>query len=89
MLYIDNIPQALLDSWTYLYGDDNNIFYQRKYVTEIENISSEEFTNVSKCFIDNRLEIHFSGDKTKCILFSKEKIVTYNYNRIKQFHIVE
>ena len=45
-------------------------------------------------FVDNKLSIHFGEDKTKCIIFSKEKNlsglnITYENNRIKQFHIVE
>ena len=43
--------------------------------------------------MDIKLSIDFGEDETKCILFSKEQNlelnITYNSNRIKQFHIVE
>ena len=67
---------------------------QHKNVTEIENVLNKEFVNVCKWFVDNKLSIHFGEDKTKCILFSKDKNfpelhITYNNNRIKQFRMVE
>ena len=45
-------------------------------------------------FVDNKLSIHFGENKTKCILFSKEKNlpelnIIYDNNKIKQFHIAE
>ena len=46
-------------------------------------------------FVNNKLSIHFGEDKTKCIIFSKEKnlprlnIIYDNNNKIKQFYIVE
>ena len=44
-------------------------------------------------FIDNRLTIDFGKDKTKCILFNKEKNlpehnITCDGNRTKHLHIV-
>ena len=43
---------------------------------------------------NSKLSIHFGEDKTKCIIFSKEKNlprlnITYDNNKIKQFYIVE
>ena len=45
-------------------------------------------------FIDNRLTIDFGKDKTKCILFNKEKNlpehnITCDGNRTKHLHIVK
>ena len=37
-LYINYIPQALLNSHRYLYSHNKSIFYQRKNITEIENV---------------------------------------------------
>ena len=76
LLYINDIPQALSNTHTYLYADDTNIFCQDKDVTEIENVLNKEFANVCDWFIDNRLSVHFSEDKTKCILFSRDKNLT-------------
>ena len=68
-------------------------FFQHKEVAEIKNVL-KEFVNVCEWFVDNKLSIHFGEDKTKCILFSKEKNlrglnITCKKNRTKQFHIVE
>ena len=87
-LYINDIPQALSNTHTYLYADDTSIFCQHKDVTKIENVFSKEFANVCDWFVDNKLSIHFGEDKTKCSLFSRDRNlpelnITYNSNRIK------
>ena len=93
LLYINDTPQALSNTHTYLYADDTSIFCQHKYVTEIENISNKVFANVWDWFIDNKLSVHFGEDKTKCFLFSRNKNlselnITLDNNRIKQYRIV-
>ena len=35
LLYINDIPQALSDSHTYMYTGDTSIFYQHKHVAEV------------------------------------------------------
>ena len=55
---------------------------------------NKEFANVCDWFVDNMLSNHFGEDKTKCILFSRDKNlpelnITYNNNRIKQYRVVE
>ena len=45
------------------------IFYQHEEVKKIENILSQQFSSLYQWFIDNKLSIHFRGDKTKTILF--------------------
>ena len=94
LLYINDIPQALSNTHTYLYADETSIFCQHKDVTEIKNVSNKEFANVSNWFVDNKLSIHLGEDKAKCILFSRVKNlpelnITYNKNRIKQYRMVE
>ena len=59
-------------------------------VREIENVLNKRFANVCNWFVDDKLSIHFGEDKTKCILFSRDKNlpdlnITYNNNRIKQY----
>ena len=73
LLYINDIPQALSNTHTYLYVDDTSISCQHKDATEIENVLNKEFVNVCDWFVDNKLSIHFCEDKTKCILFSRDK----------------
>ena len=62
LLYINDIPQALSGSHTYLYVDDTSIFYQHKYVVEIKNNLNKKFANVCEWFVDNKLLIHFGAD---------------------------
>ena len=55
---------------------------------------NKKFTNVCEWFVDNKLSVHFGESKTKCILSCNEKNliglnITYDNNRIKQFHIAE
>ena len=50
-------------------------FYHFENVTEIANVLNKEFANVCEWFVD-KLSIHFGEDKTKCILFSREKYLT-------------
>ena len=57
LLYINDIPQALPDSDTYLYADDTSIFYQYKDIAEIENVLNKEFENVCKWFVDILVKI--------------------------------
>ena len=94
LLYINDTPQALSNTHVYLYADDTSIFCQHKDVTEIENVLYKEFANVCDWFVDNKLTIHFGEDKTKRILFSRDKNlpevnITYSNNRIKQYRMVE
>ena len=94
LLYINHIPQALLNTHRYLYADDTSIFCHHKNVKEIENVLNKEFANVCDYFVDNKSSIHFGEDKTKCILFSRDKNIpelniTFNNNRIKQYRMVE
>ena len=73
LLHTNDIPKALPKSHTYLYADDTSIFCQLMDVTEIKNVLNKEFANAWKWFADNKISIHFGKDKTKCILFSREK----------------
>ena len=94
LVHINDISQALSNTHTYLYADDTSIFCQHKDVMEIENVLNKESANVCERFIDNKLSIHFGEDKTKCILFSRDKNlpklnITYNNNRTNQYGMVE
>ena len=91
LLYINDIPQALSNIHTYLSADDKSTFYQWQ---DIENVLNKKFANVCDWFVDNKSSIYFGEDKTKCILFSRDKnlselSITYNNNRIKQYRLVE
>ena len=42
LLYVNYLPQSLSDAGSYLYADDNFIFYQHEYVKKIENVLNKE-----------------------------------------------
>ena len=72
LIYVNNLPQALNETWSYLYADDTCIFYQDKDVKKIEKVLSKEFSSLCECFID-KLSIHFGDDKAKTIFSLKWK----------------
>ena len=94
LLYINDIPQALSNTHTFLYAHGTSIFCQHIVFKEIKNVLNKQFANVLNCFFDNKLSIHFGEDKTKCILLGRDKNlpelnITNNKNRIKQYCMVE
>ena len=76
------MPQALT-STLLLYGDDSCILYQHQNVVQIEKRHIEGFENSCDWFVDNKLSIHFSGDKAKSILFDSKRTV----KNIRQLNI--
>ena len=65
---------------------------KHKDVEEIKKLLNNDFENICDWFVDNKLSIHFSEDKTKSILFaSQHKIknikklnIRYQTTKIKQ-----
>ena len=69
-------PQAfVIDSL--LYADDTSIAFQHKNVTEIEKQLLRDFSSLCDWFVDNKLSIHFSQDKTNSILFGTKQKLRY------------
>ena len=52
-----------------LYLDDTCLLFSNENVTFIEKHVNVDFNSLCEWFIDNRLSIHWGGDKTKCILY--------------------
>ena len=74
LIYINDIPMAVKCD-LFLYVDDTCLVFQSKNVKDIEMWLNEDFANICDWFVDNKLSIHFSENKTKSILFaSKRKI---------------
>ena len=44
--YRNYLPQALNETGSYIYADDNCIFYQDKDVGKIEKVSNKEFSSL-------------------------------------------
>ena len=70
---VNDLPQSLSESGSYLYIDHSCIFYQDKVIYKIEDNLNKECLTLCKWFVDNKLSIHFGVDKTNSILFSKIK----------------
>ena len=91
LIYVNDMPMAVKCN-LFLYADGTCLVFQSKNVNNIEKQLNEDFANICDWFVDNKLSIHFSEDKTKSILFaSKRKIkklqklrIIYNNIRIKQ-----
>ena len=81
-----------MNSNLFLYADDSWLMFQHKDVEEIKKLLNNDFENICDWFVDNKLSIHFSEDKTKSILFaSQHKIknikklnIRYHATKIKQ-----
>ena len=58
-VYINDLPEALNETGSYLYVDYTCILHQDKDVEKIE------FSSLCELFIDNKLSIHFGVDKAK------------------------
>ena len=91
-LYYD-LPQSLIETASNLYADDTCIYYQYRDIQEIENVLNKQFSSLCEWFIDNKLSIHFGEDKTKAILFTRNKTeaklnICFQDHYIKQYNCV-
>ena len=94
LIYINDLPQALNTTRSYLYADNTCIFYQDKDVEKIEKVLNKEFSSLCEWFIDNKLSIHFGDYKAKTIFFSRMKIspklsISYGEYSLKQHNNVK
>ena len=56
-----------------LFADDSCLVFEGKDIDEIENRLNTDFNSLCDWFVDNKLSIHFSEDKTKCIVFGTNR----------------
>ena len=94
LLYINDLPQALNETGSYLYADDTCIIYQDKGVEKIEKVLNKAFPSLCESFIGNKLSIHFEDDKTKTTFFSRIKSppklnISFGDYSLKQRNTVE
>ena len=51
----------------FLYANDTCLVFESKNVKNIKKQLNFDFANIGDWFVDNKLSIHFSEDKTKSI----------------------
>ena len=64
LLYVNDMVQAV-NCDLLLYADDTGLIFQHKDINIIEQQLNGNFSNICDWFVDNKLSIHFSEDKTK------------------------
>lgn len=75
---LSDLSQLLLETGSSLYADDTCIFYKDKEAQKYENVLNKKLLFQWEWFIANKLSIYSGQNKTKSILFSKEKGVKEN-----------
>ena len=70
LLHVNDLPQSLSDTDSYLHAGDICIFYHHEDVEKTENVLNGMFSSLFQWYIDNKLSINFGEDRTKSILFS-------------------
>ena len=91
LIYINDLPKSLSETASNLYANDTCIYYQHRDIQKIENVLNKEFSSLCEWFIDNKLSIHFGEDKTKAILFTRNKTeaklnICFQDHSIKQYN---
>ena len=66
-----------------IYAGDKILVCQYKDISKIENQLNEDFCSICDWFVDNKLSMHFSENKTKLILFASK----FKRKNIKKLHI--
>ena len=73
LININDLPQALNNTGSYIYADKTCIFYQDKVDEKMEKVLNKEFFSLCEWLTDNTLLIHFGDDKTKTIFIFRIK----------------
>ena len=93
LIYINDLPQFLSESGSYLYADDTYIFSQDKEVHKFEDVLNNKNSQHSENgLLIKKLSIHFGADKKNAFCFSKTKPsanlnISYGNHDIKQAHL--
>ena len=64
LLYVNDMVQSV-NCDLLLYSDDSGLIFQHKDINTIEQQLNRNFSIICDWFVDNKLSIHFSEDKTK------------------------
>ena len=93
LVYFNDLPISLRETASNLYADDTCIYYQHRDIQKID-VLNKELSSLCEWLIDNKLSIHFGEDKTKAILFTRNKTeaklnIYFQDHSIKQYICVE
>ena len=66
LLYINDLPNCLTDSYPRMYADDTHLTYSDKDVNIIQSCLNEDLLNISKWLIVNKLTLNMT--KTEFML---------------------
>ena len=72
LIYINDMAQAV-DCDLYLFADDACLVYTGTDIKAIEYNLDKNFNSLCDWLVENKLSIHFGGDKTKSILFGTKR----------------
>ena len=67
---INDIVQAAADNALLLYVNDTCPFFQPRDIKIKEEHLNQDFLTLVNSFLNNKLSVHFGGDKIKIVLFS-------------------
>ena len=69
LLYVNDMVQVENCDLLF-YADNTDLIFQHKDINIIGQQLNRNFSNICDWFVDKKLNIHFSEDKTKSILFA-------------------
>ena len=72
LIYVNDMDQSV-NCDLLLYAYDSGLIFQHKDINRIEQQLKRNFLIICDWFVDNKLSIHFSEDKTKSIFFCSFK----------------
>ena len=72
LIYVNDMARAA-DCDLLLYADDSCLIFKDKDIEKIDSTLNRNFNSLCDWFLENKLSIHFWEDRTKSILFGREK----------------
>ena len=69
--YINDLPNALELSKSYLFADDTSIYYSNSDIKQLEFVLNSELRKLDSWMKSNKLSVNIS--KTNYIIFSRDK----------------
>ena len=81
LLYINDLPNCLTNSYPRMYADDTHLTYADKDVNIIQSCLNEDLLNISKWLIANKFTLNMSKTEFK-LIGSRQKLYTLNASTV-------